>query len=156
MNLDNPNLRTLERKKEIACDKISEVYDLPIDAVVPEMLDFFLIVAMGAKKYEMNGWLKPDGKKCSERSMHDSMFHHLAESSTGDMPDEESGLDPLLHLACRAMMLYTRRQRGIKYKEPIKAKFDCFGEIDDSNCTTMEQHIEKMNDYGSNYYRQEE
>lgn len=79
----------------------------------PEMLDFIEIVLMGAKKYEPEGWLKPDGIKTSEKEMHDSMFHHLASSFCTKDVDAESGLDHLLHIACRALMLYTRRQRGI-------------------------------------------
>jgi hypothetical protein len=92
-------------------------YDIPTDALPDEMLDFINVIAMGAKKYKMNNWLEPNGRKCSEREMHDSMFHHLAESFSGFHRDVESGLDPLLHLACRSMMLYTRRMRGIRHED---------------------------------------
>lgn len=116
---------------------IALLYDLPEEAVQPEMLDFFKIVSMGAKKYAMNNWLLPDGKRSSEKEMHDSMFHHLAESyATAQLilknpinssikekaetlkyiADKESGLDPLLHLSCRALMKYTLRQRGIVHE----------------------------------------
>lgn len=99
-------------------------YGLPPEALVPEFFDFLKVVAMGAKKYEMNNWLRKDGKNSNERAMADSMFHHLAESFVearnsylehGKVcaTDSESGLDPLLHLATRALMLHTRRQRTI-------------------------------------------
>jgi hypothetical protein len=84
-----------------------------------EMMDFILVLEMGAKKYEIDGWLKPDGAGSSEKEMHASMFRHLAKSlaSGGANPrlvvDAESGLDHLLHVATRALMLYTRRKRGI-------------------------------------------
>ena len=111
---------------------LADKYDLPEEAIQPEMFDFLKVVAMGAKKYAMNNWLDKDGKRSAEKDMHDSMFHHLAESySLGQealaeglnakfISDKESGVDPLLHLACRALMLYTRRQRGIVHTEDGK------------------------------------
>jgi hypothetical protein len=104
---------------EQSYQKLSRKFDLPAEAIQPEMFDFFKIIAMGAKKYKMNNWLEEAGTKSSEKDMHASMFRHLAESSADYWPkaDHESGLDPLLHLACRALMLYTRRQRGIIHEE---------------------------------------
>lgn len=112
---------------------ISRKYDIPFEAVPLEFFDVFEVVANGAKKYAMNGWLEPNGKSASEKKMHDSMFHHLAESwakrpyrleSCDDAShcwfypqDKESGLDPLLHNACRSLMVYTRRQRNIHHEE---------------------------------------
>lgn len=81
--------------------------------VPPEMLHFIKVMEMGASKYEPNGWLKTDGTKTSHKDMHASMFRHLAESSAGIRADHESGFDPLLHLACRALMMYTRIQKGL-------------------------------------------
>lgn len=92
-------------------------YGLPLTAIQPEMFDFLKVVSVGAKKYSMNNWLEPSGKRSSEKDMHDSMFHHLAESFAGQRQDRDSGLDPLLHLATRALMLYTRRQRGIIHED---------------------------------------
>lgn len=105
---------------------LEDAFGLPNGSLPPEMFHFLRIVAMGAKKYELNGWLKTDGAKTDEKSMHDSMFHHLAESYTAkaladgagvrvsvmDL-DHESGESALLHLQCRAGMQYTRRQRDI-------------------------------------------
>ncbi len=83
--------------------------------IVPdEMQDFKKVMAFGISKgYEPDSWLLKNGAKTSNKEMHDSMFHHLAESFAGQTRDAESGLDPLLHLACRALMLYTRRQNDI-------------------------------------------
>lgn len=78
-----------------------------------EMLHFLLVVRNGALKYGMDNWLEPNGVRSDEKSMHDSMFHHLAESYAGIRQDKDSKLDPLLHLSCRALMLYTRRQKRI-------------------------------------------
>lgn len=89
-------------------------YGLPKDAVVLELLDFFEVVALGAKKYAMNNWLDKAGVKCDHKSMHDSMFRHLAASSMGIRSDYESHKDPLLHLACRSMMLYTRYTKNLE------------------------------------------
>lgn len=95
--------------------ELADKYGLPEEAIQPEMFDFLLVVAMGAKKYAMNNWLAEDGKKSSEWDMHNSMQNHWSDSATygPNARDTESKLDPLLHLATRALMLYTRRQRNI-------------------------------------------
>lgn len=80
---------------------------------VPEFYDLVKVLEMGAKKHGMNNWLEVKGKKSSHEEMHNSMFHHLAESFANIRADHESGLDPLLHLACRALMQYTRIKRGL-------------------------------------------
>ena len=79
-----------------------------------EMFDFIKIMKSGAIKHGTNTWLDPNGPKTSEKDMHASMGRHLSQSASGDLKDKDTGLDPLLHLACRALMLYTRRQRNIK------------------------------------------
>ncbi len=78
-----------------------------------EFLDFLEVLQLGAKKYARDNWLLPDGKRSSHKEMHDSMFHHLAESFAGVTKDKESGLHPLLHLASRSLMSYCRQVRGI-------------------------------------------
>ena len=78
-----------------------------------EFLHVMKVVGMGAKKYSPEGWLETDGAGTSHKEMHASMFRHLADSSAGIKADHESGLHPLLHLATRALMLYTRQERGI-------------------------------------------
>lgn len=85
-----------------------------------EFSDFMKVVEMGAEKYEANQWLSPAGAKTSHRDMHASMFRHLAASSSGIINDEESGLDHLLHLATRALMLYTRRKKGITHPDDVQ------------------------------------
>lgn len=78
-----------------------------------EFFDVDRVLKMGAEKYKADGWLDPDGHGTSHKSMHDSMFHHLAQSYAGIRNDNESKLDHLLHVACRALMLYTRHKRLI-------------------------------------------
>lgn len=82
-----------------------------------EFFDFMQVLKFGATKYEEANWLEPDGHKSSFKDMHASMFRHLAESSAGHRHDKESGLDPLLHLAARALMMHTRLQRHIRHKD---------------------------------------
>lgn len=84
--------------------------------VPKEMYDFLKVMEMGAKKYGANNWLDDDGHCSDHKSMHASMFRHLAESSAGFTADKESGLHPLLHLAARALMVYTRQKLGKKHK----------------------------------------
>lgn len=87
--------------------------------VPTEFADILDVMEMGAKKHGGNNWLNPNGRKSSLKDMHDSMFHHLAESFSGSRADAESGLDPLLHLACRALMTYTRIQRDIVHEDDV-------------------------------------
>ncbi len=82
-----------------------------------EMHDFMKVLEMGARKYSANNWLEPNGKRSSFKEYHDSAFHHLANSYSGQRLDTESGLDHLLHVACNALMLYTRLKRGIKHEK---------------------------------------
>ncbi len=92
----------------------------------PEFLDVFDVLIFGMSKYGGNGdnWLEPNSKKMDHKSNHDSMFHHLSESlvlqniqGIENRNDHESKLDVLLHLACRALMAYTRGQRGIRHDD---------------------------------------
>lgn len=85
-----------------------------------DFLDFMEVLEMGAAKYKPNGWLDADGNGTSHKEMHASMFRHLASSSAGIINDGESGLDHLLHVATRALMLYTRRKRGIIHPKDDK------------------------------------
>lgn len=86
----------------------------------PEFLDFLDVLKMGADKHGNANWLNADGKKSSHKEMHDSMFHHLSNSFAGVRIDNDSGLDHLLHLASRALMMYTRLKRGIKHPNDKK------------------------------------
>lgn len=86
---------------------LSYTNTLGIDIPSP-VLDFIKIFEAGALKYAANGWLDKSGAGTSHKEMHDSMFHHLAESFSGATVDEDSGEHPLLHLAIRAVMAYTR------------------------------------------------
>ncbi len=84
--------------------------------VPSEMFDFINVMTASANagKYQPNNWLRKEGAVNSDhRSMHASMFRHLAESSTGGRHDADTHLDPLLHLACRALMFYTRIKKGL-------------------------------------------
>jgi len=76
-----------------------------------EFYDVALVLEMGAKKYGKDAWLH--GISMSHRSNHESMSRHLAEAYCHKDIDHESGLDPLLHLATRALMEYTMKQRGL-------------------------------------------
>lgn len=69
------------------------------------------VLEMGAKKYGANSWLY--GNHFDTHANHKSMSHHLLESYRNIRADHESGLDPLLHLAARALMEYTLQSRGM-------------------------------------------
>jgi len=74
-----------------------------------EFLDVMKVLEFGARKYEPDGWLK--GIKFNHKDNHASMSRHLAEAYMGVKEDKETRLDPLLHLAARALMEYTCKQR---------------------------------------------
>lgn len=94
--------------KEWAEDAI-KADGLDVEVCIPlEFDDVVLPLVEGAKKYPGDGWL--EGKFFNRRDNHASMSRHLAEYYAGVTRDKESGLDPLLHLACRALMAYTVRQ----------------------------------------------
>lgn len=127
-----------EYEERILCSLLAKKYELPAEAIVIDLLDFFKVIAMGSKKYALNNWLLPTGKRNSEKEMHDSMFHHLAESYTKGqelvnvhkldptfnitahrktIADAESGLSPALHLATRALMIHVLRQYGVLHEK---------------------------------------
>jgi hypothetical protein len=85
---------------------------------VPEFFHMVKVLEFGRTKHGASNWLQPNGRKSSFKQMHDSMFHHLAESYAAGLDpmlrrDKESQLDSLLHLQTRAAMCYTRIKRGL-------------------------------------------
>ncbi len=111
----------------------------------PEFIDFLKVMELGAEKHGHYNWLVPNGKKSSHKEMHASMFRHLAESSSGRRSDAETGLDPLLHLASRALMMYTRIQRGIYHEEDIKGEdemlYKALGKLDNVRQWAGDRHV---------------
>lgn len=94
--------------------------EIPIsqaDLFQKEFLDVLKVLEYGASKYSPDGWLNPDPylAKFNHIDNTSSMFRHLAESYNKLNADPETGLDPLLHLACRALMAYCRKKRGLIY-----------------------------------------
>lgn len=75
----------------------------------------YKILDFGAKKYDPEGWLEPEGYSMDIKSQAGSMQRHLAQGLYGNPMDKESGHHHMLHLACRALMCYTRYIRGIKH-----------------------------------------
>lgn len=89
------------------------------EKMLPEFYHIIKVLDFGAEKHGSNNWLEENGKKSSLRAMHNSMAHHLLDSRAGVRQDHESGLDPLLHLALRALMCYTRIQRGLIHEDDV-------------------------------------
>lgn len=89
-------------------------YSVP-DKIATEFLEYITeVMEFGAKKHGDNNWTQEDGKKSSHEQMHNSMFHHLADSYADYREDAETGLDPLQHLATRALMSLWRKKRGFE------------------------------------------
>jgi hypothetical protein len=99
------------RREEI--EKRVKELELEIIIYPEELNDYKKVFEFGASKHKANNWLTAGGNKSDHNSMFNSMFHHLADAYAKKDIDHESGLDPLLHLAARALMVYTRKQKGI-------------------------------------------
>lgn len=104
-NIDPNKVEHKSFSKIIQEHSIGDALHIP-----PEFLHTIKILEMGAIKYGANSWL--NGQHFDVHKNHRSMSHHLLESYREIRPDYESGLDPLLHLACRALMEYTLRYRN--------------------------------------------
>lgn len=76
-----------------------------------EFLDMIAVIELGAKKYGRDSWLEPG--VLNHKDNHASLSRHIAEYYNGKEADEESGVDPLLHVAIRALFAYTVKKRGI-------------------------------------------
>lgn len=74
-----------------------------------EFDDVILVLMNGAKKYEPKGWEK--GIKFEKEANLASIKRHISDYRQDKLADEESGLHPLLHVACRALMQYTLDKR---------------------------------------------
>lgn len=84
----------------------------------PEFFDLVTSMRIGADKgYDNAGnqWLQETGATMSHKDNCASMFRHLAEFTSGSHKVKDAEIHPLLAVACRAMMGYTRWKRGIKH-----------------------------------------
>jgi hypothetical protein len=102
------------------------------------------VLINGAIKYGPNSWIK--GNHFDVHKNHKSMSHHLLESYREIRIDHESGLDPLLHLACRALMEYTLRKRGLINE--LGHVTDIYNEVPALGDTTNER-INSLTEYKS-------
>ena len=135
-----------------AQDEVRDLYgfgklELEENLRVREFDDIDLVLEMGAKKHGAVNWLQPDGKKSSMQDMHMSMIRHLTQSYLGIRKDEESGLDHLLHLACRALMMYTLLKRGIRENQEgdLMPFIEQVFEIEDQRDDSEEEYLKELN-----------
>lgn len=84
----------------------------------PEILDIFKVFVMGQKKHG-DSWLEANGKGMSRKEQFASLTRHAAKYYMGEELDEESKLPHELHIACRAIMAYIRKQRGLNHPDDI-------------------------------------
>lgn len=76
--------------------------------------DVVLPLVIGAEKgYPLDNWKQPNGIGSSHKENCASMFRHLAEHSVGQDKVHDADIDPLLCVACRALMAYYRKTHGI-------------------------------------------
>jgi hypothetical protein len=87
---------------------------LPID-----FFDVEQVIEMGAKKHGADTWKEYGNPSMKLKNNHASMSRHLSEYYCGVTEDAESGLHPLLHLACRALMAYTVQKKGVQEEDAL-------------------------------------
>jgi hypothetical protein len=87
--------------------------------LVPEEFMKYLndVLLFGAVKHGDFNWQNPNGKKSSREDMHNSMFHHIAESYAGKTHDMETGHHPLAHAATRCLMQLYRINHNLIHKD---------------------------------------
>lgn len=85
-----------------------------VKVTVPkEFMDLVEVMKHGALKYGADGWME-NGKGLDRRSNHSSLCRHVAEYYMGMQKDPETGIDPLLHIATRALYAYYLRVSGTR------------------------------------------
>lgn len=104
-----------------------------------EFLDVIEVILKGRVKHG-DSWLKADGATMSLNENCSSLFRHLAKKQAGETLDKESNLDHDLHIACRALMSYTRKKRKLAHSKDICVSYTI---ADGSGCIGMEEHLEK-------------
>ena len=70
------------------------------------------VTDLGGSKHGYGTWKDINNPSLQHNSNCASMFRHLAEVQTGVQYDPESGVDPLLHLAWRALAAYECKARA--------------------------------------------
>lgn len=108
--------KTQEKIRQRLNTYTKEKYNNKNVEIPSEMFEFINVLYHSANtgKYPANNWLQKDGKTSDHKSMCASMFRHLAAAECQLEKDPDSGLHPLLHLAARSLMLYTRIKRGLE------------------------------------------
>lgn len=89
-------------------------YKNPIKMFPNALQDMVKVTELGGFKYGFGSYLEPGNVSLKHKNNCASMFRHAAEVSCGIEKDPESGVDPLLHLAWRALARYERKARGIE------------------------------------------
>lgn len=90
----------------------------PGELWLPEFYHFQDVLQHGIddKGYAKDGWLiNPISPTMNIQENCDHMFHHLAKIYAGEWIDPDSRLPHFHHLACRAVMGYTRFSRKISH-----------------------------------------
>lgn len=104
-----------DRKKVRDYSHLGDMDIAPCQHSLPaEFYDILKVMEMGNAKHGQDSWLDPSNPSLQHKSNHGSLGRHVAEYYCGMTKDLESGLHPLLHVATRSLMAYTRWKRGIQ------------------------------------------
>lgn len=125
----------------------SDPYSIKIDYSLapPEFDDVILVLQQAAEsgKYGRNDWL--NGINFDSDRNYSSSMRHWREKREGVTKDKESGLHPLLHVACRALMEYTLDRRQQKEMDDWEqASLDDYGDIFDDDIDDYKEERKPM------------
>jgi len=126
-----------------------------------EFDDVVLVLMNGAEKYEAHGW--EQGIAFERETNLASIKRHITEYRSGLFKDNDSGLHPLLHAACRCLMQYTMDKRAFSKScvmevRPNASIYDAvrlYGKLADDNCVSMEDHLKQMKEKPNQHYRED-
>lgn len=102
-------------KKFVVTEQKKSTDKLNFTLMPVEFDDIVLVLMNGAEKYEAHGW--ENGVAFEKDANLASIRRHENDYKAGIIVDKDSGLHPLLHVACRAMMQYTLDKRAKNDKD---------------------------------------
>ena len=85
--------------------QLSQELNAMLEAIHMDLLE---VMRQGANKHGIGSWLDPNNPSLQHKANHASLFRHLSESYCGKKEDDDSGVDPKVHIAIRCLMAYYR------------------------------------------------
>ena len=92
----------------------------PITAMFANALkDMEKVVDFGGQKHGYGSWKDPDNPSLQRKANFASINRHISQGFCCDSRDLDTGVHHYLHAACRLLMEYERKVRGIPYSPSL-------------------------------------